>query len=160
MVTIGREFKTVFYYYRDRGERDSNGYKIQWLEIFVSQVKQTQTEITDYYHSGGIKKILSLEFQKGCGNREPQTELENNQQNRFYSESVEGLNYNGPTTEAFKELATLFGKMDKAEESLYKEGLRYEHAGDKFLNRVFLLKKIGAQQIDYSSQTHNYFLVA
>lgn len=147
-----------FYYYRDRGEYKSHEYTMRTLEIFVSKVKQTGPEITDYYYSGGVKKILSLDYQKGSGKREPQTDIEKHQEYRFYAESFADYQDISPSTETFQELVTLFTKMDKAEEKLSASGLKYERAEDKFLNRVFLLKEIGAKQIEYSSQTHNYYL--
>lgn len=131
-------------YFRDRKDYQLHGYTMHDLEIFV-----TDKPIEELWL---VRPLVTLTYQKGNPEK---PEAENN--NRFYAETVDSTV--AVNTYVFETLAAIFAKMDKAYGKVMKQGLILQDWNDLLKVRLFKLKKIGAKEVDYNSESRRYYLI-
>jgi hypothetical protein len=113
------------------------------------------------YQHAEITVFYSIGVPSSCSNGlfrlTYQRNYEENTKNvsHWYGETME--NISDPRYSTLKDIAGIFGKMEKYLEKIKADGLTIDATrNDDYNWRIALLKKIGAFPVDWNKETHKY----
>ena len=148
--------QTIFYRIYPERKSQYGDYLHREIGIYSISTYDVEHQIDQDTNYFGLNPGLTLTYQKCTDKNEHASE---NMKQNFFGERIDDCQIK-PNAEGFLKVSRLFDKMEKAYKKLSEQGLTLQNVNDAYQFRLFLLKKIGALQVEYSSGNHGFYISA